>query len=122
MRPEAAAAIAKGEDYTYSIDRIIKVGLDELIRRGATEAAKPKFTGNGQVLMIDPAAKTVTLTELPPTFVNTKRQKPYWEEDPTIKLTAGVAVWVEKESDATGYSHTSSPNLSVSGTSSISAY
>jgi hypothetical protein len=103
MRAEAAVAIAKGEEYTYSIERVIKVGTDEAIRRGATEAPKPKYSGTGQVLLMDPSTKTVTLTDLPATFVNTKRQKPWWEEDPTIKLAAGVSVWVEKESDAKGY-------------------
>ena len=53
MRAEAAVAIAKGEEYTYSIERVIKVGTDEAIRRGATEAPKPKYSGTGQVLLMD---------------------------------------------------------------------
>ena len=46
---EAAAAAANGEEYTFSTERIIKVGQEEAIRRGAVDAAKPKYTGTGQI-------------------------------------------------------------------------
>ena len=72
IRKEAADALAKGNDYIYSLDKIIKVGEANAIKAGA-KRVRPKYTGTGKVFIYDSTTRTGTHQALPSPFPGTKR-------------------------------------------------
>jgi hypothetical protein len=84
IRKEAADALANGNDYIYSLDKLIKVGEANAIKAGA-KRVRPKYTGTGKVFVYDSTTRTGTYADLPSPFPGTKRvakdkvAPPYWE-------------------------------------------
>jgi hypothetical protein len=85
IRKKAAAALAEGKDFIYSISTIIEIGEKAAIAAGAKKV-RPKFTGTGKVFVYDSAKRTGTYADLPNPFPGQERvraeisPKPtYWE-------------------------------------------
>ena len=76
---QAMRAEQAGRDYQYSIDGIIAEGERRAIAAGAT-VFRPKLTGTGKCLLIDPAAQTMETQDLPSSFSASKAQRVHWRE------------------------------------------
>lgn len=100
---EANKASSEGLDYVYNIDHIITVGKDAARTAGATRTAKPKYRGDGKVILIDPTNGTVELTDLPPGFPGERKNMPHWEQEAGYELQAGAQLWKEIVGNKKGY-------------------
>jgi len=95
IRSKAQAALLRdGRDYTYSIDEIIEVGNRTAKAAGAIRT-KPRYTGEGKVMLIDPTAKTVDMADLPAGFPGTKSINPHWEQVTGYDLQTDAQLWKE---------------------------
>jgi hypothetical protein len=88
-----------------SDSRVIEIG-----KKAAREAGAVRPTldwhGNEQVIIIDPATKTIDFADRPATFPG-KRDKPaWWERIREYDLGPGIQLWREMGGNASGYFHT----------------
>ena len=95
LMAEAAKSRDNGKDHTFpSIAEIIRLGNANMLKLGVTKT-KPKYTGDGKVLAVNPKDRTVELTDLPAGFPGRKSQIPYWEEVTVANMEKGLRVWQE---------------------------
>ena len=93
LMAKAEEARAKDEVFEPTLRQIVAIGREAGEKAGVSFKEKSVYTGSNSVPMIDPAAKTVEIVDLPAGFPGTKAAPAvdgtYWTQNADYQLTTG---------------------------------